>query len=147
MENIKFYKINEPFGEFSNFSPYGFFDDSGLYWPTSEHYFQAQKFESKELSEKIRLLSNPMDAAIEGRNRMNPLKEDWEQIKQDVMFYAVEQKFNQNTVLKELLLSTDHLEIIEHTINDGYWGDGGDGSGKNMLGKILMEVRDKLRMD
>lgn len=78
---------------------------------------------------------------------MNPLKEDWEQIKQDVMFYAVEQKFNQNTILKELLLSTDHLEIIEHTINDGYWGDGGDGSGKNMLGKILMEVRDKLRMD
>lgn len=46
---------------------------------------------------------------------MNPLKEDWEQIKQDVMFYAVEQKFNQNTILKELLLSPNHLEIIQHT--------------------------------
>ncbi|HFR3702646.1 hypothetical protein ACEE12_05690 [Streptococcus suis] len=65
MENIKFYKINEPFGEFSNFSPYGFFDDSGLYWPTSEHYFQARKFEQKELREKIRLLSNPKAAALD----------------------------------------------------------------------------------
>ncbi|MFU2164936.1 NADAR family protein [Streptococcus pluranimalium] len=147
MENVKFYKINEPFGEFSNFAPFGFFDDSGLYWPTSEHYFQAQKFESKELREKIRLLSNPKAAAIEGRNRMNPLRENWEQIKVDVMSYAVEQKFAQNLILKNLLLSTENLEIIEHTINDKYWGDGGDGSGKNMLGKILMDVRDKLCRD
>ncbi|UUM62192.1 NADAR family protein [Streptococcus suis] len=68
MENIKFYKINEPFGEFSNFSPYGFFDDSGLYWPTSEHYFQAQKFEQLEFREKIRLLSNPKAAALDDAN-------------------------------------------------------------------------------
>jgi predicted NAD-dependent protein-ADP-ribosyltransferase YbiA (DUF1768 family) len=34
--------------------------------------------------------------------------------------------------------------IIEHTKNDNYWADGGDGSGKNMLGKILMEIRDEL---
>ncbi|HFI0273855.1 TPA: hypothetical protein ACGO2R_002014 [Streptococcus suis] len=65
MENIKFYKINEPFGEFSNFAPFGLFDVSGLYWPISEHYFQAQKFEQKEFREKIRLLSNPKAAALD----------------------------------------------------------------------------------
>ncbi|NQO46368.1 hypothetical protein HO965_06300 [Streptococcus suis] len=41
------------------------FDVSGLYWPTSEHYFRAQKFEQKELREKIRLLSNPKAAALD----------------------------------------------------------------------------------
>jgi N-glycosidase YbiA len=36
-------------------------------------------------------------------------------------------------------------EIIEHTRNDNYWGDGGDGGGRNMLGKTLMLVREELR--
>lgn len=65
MENIKFYKINEPFGEFSNFAPFGLFDVSGLYWPTSEQSFQAHKFEQKEFGEEIRLLSNPKAAALD----------------------------------------------------------------------------------
>ena len=36
------------------------------------------------------------------------------------------------------------MQIVEHTKNDAYWGDGGDGSGRNMLGRILMEVRRRL---
>jgi len=42
-------------------------------------------------------------------------------------------------------LNTGDAKIVEQTENDDYWGDGGDGSGKNMLGKILMRVRDELR--
>ena len=125
---------------------FGFTDDEGLYWPTSEHYFQAKKFNSPILQEKIRKINSPMVAAIEGRNRENPLREDWEYVKDDIMRYAVYQKFKQNTMLKELLLSTDNLPIIEHTNNDSYWGDGGDGMGKNQLGHILMEVRNKLNV-
>ena len=125
---------------------FGFTDDEGLYWPTSEHYFQAKKFNSPILQEKIRKINSPMVAAIEGRNRENPLREDWEYVKDDIMRYAVYQKFKQNTMLKELLLSTDNLPIIEHNNNDSYWGDGGDGMGKNQLGHILMEVRNKLNV-
>lgn len=146
MDKILFYKVKEPYGEFSNFSSFGFTDDEGLYWPTSEHYFQAKKFNSPILQEKIRKINSPMVAAIEGRNRENPLREDWEYVKDDIMRYAVYQKFKQNTMLKELLLSTDNLLIIEHTNNDSYWGDGGDGMGKNQLGHILMEVRNKLNV-
>ncbi|MBF0778744.1 NADAR family protein [Streptococcus cuniculi] len=145
MKKILFYKVRDPYGEFSNFSSFGFTDDENMYWPTSEHYFQAKKFKSLVLQEKIRNLKSPMDAAIEGRNRKNPLRQDWEDIKYDIMFYAVYQKFNQNSILKELLLSTANLPIIEHTANDSYWGDGGDGTGQNQLGNILMEVRNKLR--
>jgi predicted NAD-dependent protein-ADP-ribosyltransferase YbiA (DUF1768 family) len=36
------------------------------------------------------------------------------------------------------------VKLIEQTQNDAYWGDGGNGSGKNMLGRILMEVREKI---
>ena len=61
------------------------------------------------------------------------------------MRYAVREKFRQNPVIKEDLLETGDSIIIEHTKNDSYWADGGDGTGKNMLGKILMEVRAKLR--
>jgi len=38
------------------------------------------------------------------------------------------------------------MELIEHTKKDSYWGDGGNGSGKNKLGKILMKVRYELKM-
>lgn len=145
MKKILFYKVRDPYGEFSNFSSFGFIDDENIYWSTSEHYFQAKKFESQVLQERIRKMVYPMDAAIEGRNRSNPLRDDWEDIKDDVMRYAVYQKFKQNLVLKELLLSTGNWPIIEHTANDSYWGDGGDGSGKNKLGHILMEVRKQLR--
>jgi N-glycosidase YbiA len=58
---------------------------------------------------------------------------------------AVLAKFTQHDDLKEILLGTGDALLIEHTTKDSYWGDGGDGSGKNMLGQILMSVREELR--
>jgi len=54
-------------------------------------------------------------------------------------------KFTQNPKILEKLLGTGKSLIVEHTVNDSYWGDGGDGSGKNRLGLILMELREELR--
>ena len=111
---------------------------------TSEHYFQAQKFCGTEYEEMIRLLDNPMKAAEMGRNRDLPLRADWEEVKADVMRNAVLAKFKQNEEIKNVLLSTGKETIIENTSNDYYWGCGKDGSGENMLGIILTEVREKL---
>jgi hypothetical protein len=61
------------------------------------------------------------------------------------MTRAVRAKFTQHVDLCAMLLGTGDATIVEHTHNDAYWGDGGDGSGKNMLGQILMKVRDELR--
>ena len=113
---------------------------------TSEHYFQAQKFYGTEYVEIIRLLDNPMKAAKMGRNRNLPLREDWEEVKDNVMRKAVYAKFSQNIELKNILLDTDSEYIVENTSNDYYWGCGINGSGKNMLGIILMEIRDKLKL-
>ena len=88
-----------------------------------------------------------MDATLEGRNRQNPLRKDWEDVKDDIMRYAVREKFRQNPEILEKLIATSGAELFEHTKNDHYWADGGDGSGKNMLGKILMETRATLSLD
>ena len=56
-------------------------------------------------------------------------------------------KFSQHEELTEILLGTGNAKIVEHTSNDSYWGDGGDGSGKNVLGRLLMEVRKQLRSE
>ena len=63
------------------------------------------------------------------------------------MRVAVLAKFTQHDDLREILLSTGDAKIVEHTENDDYWGNGGYGSGKNMLGCILMEVRAELGQD
>ena len=90
---------------------------------------------------------SPMIAARMGRDRKRPLREDWEAVKDAIMFEAVMAKFTQHAELREVLLATGDVTIVEHTENDSYWGDGGDGGGRNMLGVILMRVRDELRRD
>lgn len=63
--SIRFYKVNEAYGCFSNFSKHGFELD-GKYWITSEHYFQAQKFVGSDFEEEVRLAKTPMEAARMG---------------------------------------------------------------------------------
>lgn len=58
---------------------------------------------------------------------------------------ALSAKFSQNSELQNLLLSTGDRKLVEHSYEDFYWANGGDGSGKNMLGLLLMEVRTELR--
>jgi ribA/ribD-fused uncharacterized protein len=140
---IYFYKSNEEYGCFSNFSHHGFLID-GKWWMTSEHYFQAKKFEGTEYEEKIRLLDNPMKAADMGRDHTLPLRKDWENVKDDIMKKAVIEKFTQNQDIKKILIQTGEQDIVEKTTTDYYWGCGANGSGKNMLGLILMETREKL---
>jgi ribA/ribD-fused uncharacterized protein len=146
MNTINFYKIKDPFGEFSNFALFPIKLDNKV-WATTEHYFQAQKFKDENIKEKIRAAKKPSIAAKLGRDRSKPLRKDWESIKNNVMKKAVKAKFTQHITLKNLLLSTKNAKLVEHTVNDSYWGDGGDGSGKNMLGKILMEIREEIKND
>jgi hypothetical protein len=116
-----------------------------LYWATSEHYFQAQKFVGTPYLEKVRQTKTPKDAANIGRDRSLPLRRDWEQVKDDVMQKAVLKKFQTHADIQEILLSTSDVLLVENSPIDYYWGCGKDGTGKNRLGQILMEVREILR--
>ncbi|NNJ12926.1 NADAR family protein [Chloroflexales bacterium ZM16-3] len=117
----------------------------GVTWPTSEHYFQAQKFPDPAIQARICAAASPMEAAALGRSREFPLRLDWEQVKDDMMYTALQAKFTQHAELREALLATGDATLIEHTTNDAYWADGGDGHGRNMLGILLMRLRDALR--
>jgi ribA/ribD-fused uncharacterized protein len=143
-KTIKFYRTRDEYGFLSNFykSPITL---KGFEWRTSEHYFQAQKFAGTKYETKVRNCPSAMDAANMGRDRSLPLRGEWERVKDEVMYETVMAKFTQNTYLKEKLLETGDAELIENTKNDGYWGNKGDGTGKNMLGKILMKVREELQ--
>jgi len=141
---IRFYSVHDEYGELSNFAPFAVVL-KGKRWPTTEHYFQAQKFLDPAQQEQIRRAKTPMIAARLGRERGRPLRRDWEAVKVSVMREALEAKFRQHTDLTQLLLATGDALLVEHTENDDYWGDGGDGAGKNMLGRLLMELRTVLR--
>jgi len=145
-KHIEFYFAKEEYGEFSNFARYPI-KLKGKEWITSEHYFQAQKFAGTEYEEIIRNADSPMKAAQLGQTRRINIREDWERVKDDVMYDALKAKFTQYSDLKELLLSTGDKILIEHTKNDNYWADGGDGKGKNKLGILLMKLRDELKQE
>jgi N-glycosidase YbiA len=143
-EVINFYSTKDEYGCFSNFAAYPFRINNKVR-KTSEHYFQAQKFAGTEHEEELRLVDSPMVVARMGRDRKRPLRKDWEVVKDDIMREALRAKFTQHEDLKKILLETGDAYLVEHTTNDSYWGDGGDGSGRNMLGKLLMELREELK--
>ena len=143
---IYFYSSKEkPYGCFSNFSPHGLELD-GIWWPTSEHYFQAQKFAGTPYAEEIRRARTASEAAKMGRKRSHPLRPDWEQVKDQVMLRGVLRKFETHTDIRSILLATGNQTLVESAPGDYYWGCGSDGSGQNKLGQILMEVRKFLRL-
>ncbi|WP_340374305.1 NADAR family protein [Streptomyces sp. SS7] len=90
---ICFYGADEvPYGCFSNFSAHGFELD-GVWWPTPEHFFQAQKFRGTRHVDLIRRARTPLRAAELGRHASRPLRRDGERVKDDVMRRVVLTKF------------------------------------------------------
>lgn len=75
------------------------------------------------------------------------MRSDWEIVKDSVMAETLAIKVRQHPNLGKALLETGNAELVEHTENDSYWGDGGDGSGKNMLGKSWMNLRTSLYLE
>lgn len=145
---ILFYRANEtPYGVFSNFDTRHPITVFGTKWETTEHAFQAMKFwgTDPEWFFFIKEANGPALAAKLGRDRTKKLRPDWERVKEDIMYQVVEAKFTQYPELGQLLVETGDAEIIEHTSNDSFWADGGDGSGQNVLGQILMMIRSEFK--
>jgi len=140
---IKFWGAHNPNGYLSNFYASDFIID-GLTYPTVEHYFQSKKFEGTEFEAYIVSLKTPKETAKEGKRRDLPLRKDWEQVKEDIMFTGLVAKFSQNPSLRKSLLKTGDVELIEASPYDYYWGVGKNGSGENRLGILLMILRDEL---
>ena len=141
---LNFYSRKNAYGEFSNFALFPITVDNKA-WGTSEHYYQAHKYDQEKLQEYVRAAKSPEEAAKRGRQKDLPKRKNWKSVKDQIMYKALVAKFTQHENLKRLLLSTGSAPLVEHTKRDKYWGDAGDGSGLNKLGIMLTEIREKLR--
>lgn len=114
----------------------------GLVYKNNEAAFQSAKCVNKK--DRIQF-QNLLANEAKRLGRRVKLRPDWEDIKDEVMYEVVLDKFKRNDNLKEKLLDTANAELIEENWwNDTYWGVC-KGKGKNKLGKILMKVRDELK--
>jgi len=129
-------------------------------WPTVEHYYQAQKSMDPRYRQAIREAPTPGRAkrlAADPRGDVRASREswfrrqgflprpDWHDTKLDVMRRADAAKFDQHADLAARLLATGDAELIEDAPFEAYWGTGFDGQGSNWSGRILMEIRERLR--
>ena len=141
---IYFYSKDKPYYSLTNFAHYGFELD-GYHWKTSEHYYQAQKFVGTPYFDEIREVAYPSEAFERAQQLEAHRRKDWFHIRDEVMRKAVLRKFQTNPDIRHELLNTGSRRLIEDSHVDNYWGIGKDKTGKNQLGQILMEVREKLR--
>lgn len=116
----------------------------GILYPSTEHAYQAAKTLNEETRKEF---LNLTCSKAKNKGQEIGLRSNWESIKYDVMFAVVFDKFFRHQDLRELLLSTGN-KYLEET---NHWGDEYygvcDGKGKNILGKILMEVRKIIKMN
>ena len=113
----------------------------GITYQNNEAAFQSAKVTSGDRKAFAEL--NPSDAKKLGRQVS--LREDWESIKDCVMYEVCKAKFTQNEDLKEKLLATGNDLLEEgNTWGDKTWGTV-DGVGENRLGKILMRIREEVK--
>lgn len=131
-------------GEFrflSNFWPVDVMFD-GYKYPSVEHAYQSAKTFNIQQRKVIRGVISPVNAKRLGAAVDKRL--DWDDIKLDVMYDLVKQKFTNDLVLRDALLATGDAYIEETNYwHDHFWGVC-DGIGHNHLGKILMKVRTEL---
>lgn len=116
----------------------------GIVYPSVENAFQA----AKTLNNAERLQFTNVKPGIAKRlGRKVALRHDWEKVKVDIMKELLRKKFSQEP-LKSKLLETGDRELEEgNRWNDRFWGicPPGSGMGKNILGRLIMEIRGELR--
>lgn len=123
---------------------------NGLSYKNSESAFHAQK--TLDETERKKFI-NLDPSASKKLGRKIDLRNDWEDVKTQIMYEICYAKFSQNQDLKNKLLATgdEYLEEGTHW-HDNYWGNCycekcKDIKGENKLGIILMKIREELKND
>jgi ribA/ribD-fused uncharacterized protein len=148
-EDVAFYRANEkPYGVFSNLSRWSVKFD-GIDYPTAEHAYQAGKARKEAVRDWILSAPSPSLVAMAAHGLYYwDIVPGWSKNKFQRMKQVLLAKYTQHPELLELLLSTDSKRLVESATVDNEvnrtWGEV-NGKGKNMLGILLMEVREELR--
>jgi len=142
-------EFKDKYEMFSNFYPVPVFY-KGIKFPSVEHAYVAAKSFDRDFQKRV--ASIPVNQAGKAKRlgRTILLRTDWDQSKVKIMRELLSQKFSKET-FKDLLLSTGNSNLTEgNWWHDNFWGDCKckkceNIPGTNMLGKLLMEIREDLK--
>ena len=150
-QSIVFLKTKEAFGGLSNMAGGFPLKVNGVSIRTSEALYQACRF--PHLPNVQRLIidqKSPMTAKMKGKPHRSNSRADWDQVPTNIMRWCLRVKLAQNwSKFSKLLLETDELPIVEESKRDQFWGakpvDDETLIGMNVLGRLLMELRDEIK--
>lgn len=144
MDKIYFNSKSSEYKWLSNFFPTSFRDLNGQLFLSSEQYYVYCKAANKEDAEKV--LNANYGGMVKKIGQQIKIRDDWEEIKIEAMRHALWFKFSQNEDLKQKLLDTGDVELIEYAPwGDTFWGVDKNKEGNNVLGKMLMGLRAYLK--
>ena len=149
------YKTKEDFGGLSNMASGYPLQINGVRILTTEALYQACRFpHMPEVQREIIGQHSPMTAKMKSKPHRKDSRPDWEDVRYKVMRWCLRVKLAQNyDEFGRLLLATRDRPIVEQSRKDDYWGaklvdEAGDTLiGQNVLGRLLMELREKLKDD
>ena len=147
---IFFRKTSEAFGGLSNMCA-GFVIEVGNYsFLTTEALYQAFRFNEEEIQQIIMDEKSPMAAKMKSKKYRVTTREDWDGVRIDIMEWCLRMKLKCNwQSFSTLLLSTADRKIVEESHKDKFWGTVSEDAqvlaGKNILGKLLMKIREEIR--
>ena len=139
---IKFYRLKDPGGFMSNYWKARMFI-YGRWWNWVEAPYQAAKTNVMAEKDAIWKAEKANDSRLLGQKVT--IVPDWDFLKRDIMRECCMAKFLQHPELRKQLMETGTEELIEDSPIDWYWGCGKDGTGQNVLGQVLMEIRQYLQ--
>ena len=150
---ITFAKTDGHFGALSNMAPGLNLFINEVNIQSSEILYQACRFPLfPEIQEKIIRAQNPMEAKKISRQYIQYSRQDWDMVKFKIMKWILEVKLIQNfDTFSDTLLATHDKTIVEYSKKDAIWGaiqqdDKMTLVGKNALGRLLMELREKVKL-
>ena len=152
-DSVVFLKTDEPFGGLSNMAGRYPIHVNGIRVLTSEALYQVCRF--PHLPEVQRMIigqNSPMTAKMRSKPYRKDSRSDWDQVRVRIMRWCLRMKLANNwSTFSELLLRTGDRSIVEESRKDDFWGakPTGDGStlvGMNVLGRLLMELREQVRL-
>jgi type I restriction enzyme, S subunit len=153
VDSAVFHKTKERFGGLSNMASGFPINLNEVTILSSEALYQACRFPHlPEIQKLIIAQKSPMTAKMVGKPHLEKSREDWDNIRVRIMRWSLRVKLAQNwQTFGELLLSTGDMPIVEKKGRESFWGakpqENGTLVGTNVLGRLLMELREILKTD
>jgi ribA/ribD-fused uncharacterized protein len=141
-DSIYFYE--HEYYVFSNFSSF-MIEWKGRLWMTSEHVYHSERFDDEKMKETILNTRSAHDAFTYAQVNKQLSRSDWSDIKVGIMKEILHAKVAQHPYVRKKLLESGERKLVEDSWRDDFWGWGPNKDGKNMLGKLWMEVREEVR--